>query len=186
MSIVPGLTACFRCLVPEVPPADAMPTCDTAGVLGPAIGVVASWQAAEALKILSGHGDQVCRQLITIDTWHTGCRLLSLDRLKEAGECPACAHHDYLFLSGRCSVQATVLCGKNAVQLAPPDGARGLNLESLEPQLARVGSVTRNAFLLRLSLPDYGLTVFRDGRAVVEGTTDPAVARSIVARVLGS
>lgn len=186
MSIVPGLTACFRCLVPEVPPADAMPTCDTAGILGPAVGLVACWQAAEALKILSGHLDSVCRQLITIDTWHTGCRLVSLDRLKESGDCPACAHHDYLFLSGRRSVQATVLCGKNAVQLAPASGSAGLDLESLEPQLARVGAVTRNAFLLRLRLPEYGLTVFRDGRTVVEGTTDPAVARSVVARVLGS
>lgn len=186
MSIVPGLTACFRCLVPEVPPADAMPTCDTAGILGPAIGVVASWQAAEALKILSGNLDAVCRQLITVDTWHTGCRLMSLDRLKESGDCPACGHQEYLFLSGQRTVQATVLCGKNAVQLAPASGAASLDLATLEPQLARVGTVTRNAFLLRLRLPEYGLTVFRDGRTVVEGTTDPSVARSVVARVLGS
>lgn len=186
MAIVPGLTACFRCLVPELPPRDAMPSCDTAGVLGPAIGVIASWQAAEALKILSGNLDAVSRQLITIDTWNTSCRMLSLEQLGGGADCPACGRRDYAFLSGQLSVQATVLCGKNAVQLAPVAGAPQVNLETLERQLAPLGAVTRNAFLLRLTGPEYGLTIFRDGRTIVEGTTETSVARSIVARMLGS
>ena len=185
MSILPGVTPCFRCLVPELPPIDAMPTCDTAGVLGPAIGLVASWQAAEALKILSGNLDAVCRQLITIDTWHTSCRLLSLEGLRQSSACPACVLKQYPFLSGERSSQATVLCGKNAVQLAPSSAAK-LDLENLAKALSNLGTIQSNPYMLRLSLPDYRLTIFRDGRTVVEGTTEPAIARSIVARTLGS
>ena len=186
MSVVPGLTACFRCLVPELPPRDAMPSCDTAGVLGPAIGVIASWQAAEALKILSGNLEAVCRDLITVDTWNTSCRLLSLEQLRGSHTCPACGQGDFPFLSGERSPQATVLCGKNAVQLAPAAGASAVNLESLEQQLSSLGPISRNAFLLRLRIPDFGLTIFRDGRTIVEGTTETSVARGLVARVLGS
>lgn len=186
MSILPGITACFRCLVPELPPLDAMPTCDTAGVLGPAIGVVASWQAAEALKILSGNFEAVCRQLITIDTWHTSCRLLSLEQLRATGNCPACGLGQYPFLSGERSAQATVLCGKNAVQLSPSAGSAPIDLARLEQQLALVGQVTRNPFLLRFNHEPYVLTIFRDGRTIVEGTTEPTAARTLVARLLGS
>lgn len=186
LSILPGVTACFRCLVPDLPPRDAMPTCDTAGVLGPAIGVVASWQAAEALKILSGNLDAVCRQLMTVDTWHTSCRLLSLDRLRDAGTCPACGLNEYPFLNGERSVQTTVLCGKNAVQLSPTAGSPQVDLMRLERQLRAMGTVTRNAFLLRLPYEQFVLTVFRDGRTIVEGTTEPSEARAIVARALGS
>lgn len=186
MSILPGQTACFRCLVPEIPPADAMPTCDTAGVLGPAIGLVASWQAAEALKILSGNLDAVCRQMITIDTWNTSCRLLSLDALRQANTCPACSGAEYPFLSGQRAVSATVICGKNAVQLAPTPGASLVDLTRMSERLTALGEVSSNPFLVRLRTDSHVLTLFRDGRTIVEGTTEPAVARSIVAKLLGS
>ena len=186
MSILPGVTACFRCLVPELPPADAMPTCDTAGVLGPAIGLIASWQAAEALKILSGHFDAVCREMITIDTWHTSCRLLSLDALRSAGVCPACTGADYPFLSGQRAVTATVICGKNAVQLAPTPGAQKIDLKLMAQRLASAGQISANPFLLRLTMPEHVLTLFSDGRTIIEGTTEPAEARTIVAKLLGS
>ena len=186
MSILPGLTACFRCLVPELPPADAMPTCDTAGVLGPAIGLIASWQAAEALKILGGHLDAVCREMITIDTWHTSCRLLSLDALRSAGVCPACTGADYPFLSGQRAVTATVICGKNAVQLAPTPGAPKIDLKLMAQRLASAGQISANPFLLRLATPEHVLTLFSDGRTIIEGTTEPAEARTIVAKLLGS
>ncbi len=186
MSILPGETACFRCLVPELPPADAMPTCDTAGVLGPAIGLVASWQCAEALKILSGHREAVCRSMITIDTWNTSCRLLSLDALRSSQACPACSGRETPFLSGARAVSATVICGKNAVQLAPTAGASSVDLKVMAERLATAGRVTVNPFLLRLTTEQHVLTLFRDGRTIVEGTTEPAQARSIVAKLLGS
>ncbi|MCC6511929.1 MAG: ThiF family adenylyltransferase [Pirellulaceae bacterium] len=186
MSILPGETACFRCLVTELPPRDALPTCDTAGVLGPAIGVIASWQAAEALKILSGHREAVCRQLITIDTWHTSCRMLSLDALRAAGSCPACTGREFPFLSGERAVQTTVLCGKNAVQLSAASATDIVDLDQLSARLQSVGTLTKNPFLLRLKTDTHVLTVFRDGRTIVEGTTETAEARTIVARLLGS
>lgn len=186
MSILPGETACFRCLVPDVPPADAMPTCDTAGVLGPAIGIVASWQAAEALKILSGKLEAVCRKMITIDTWDTSCRLVSLDALRAANLCPACTGSDFPFLSGQRAVTATVICGKNAVQLAPSVGASAIDLTRMAERLAPLGKLSSNPFLLRLTTPQHVLTLFRDGRTIVEGTTEPAEARTVVAKLLGS
>ncbi len=183
MSILPGETACFRCLVPELPPRDALPTCDTAGVLGPAIGLIASWQAAEALKILSGNLSAVCRQLIVIDTWNTSCRLLSLDALRAGGSCPACGLGESPFLSGERATQSTILCGKNAVQLS---GAGTVDLTALASRLKSVGELSANAFLVRLKYEGYTITCFRDGRVVVEGTTEPAFAKTLVARVLGS
>ncbi len=170
MSILPGDTACFRCLVPELPPADAMPTCDTAGVLGPAIGIVASWQAAEALKILSGNLQAVCRQLITIDTWQTSCRLLSLDSLKATGGCPSCAGTEYPFLSGQRAVTATVICGKERSAVGSAHWCQPDRSKAMAERLASAGEISVNPFLLRLTITGHTLTLFRDGRTIVEGT----------------
>ena len=97
MPVLPGQTAFFRCLVPELPPPDALQSSDTAGVLGPAVGLIACWQAAEALKILSGHLEAVCRRLLVLDCWHTDCRLVNL---KPVSDCPACQRASP-FLEGR-------------------------------------------------------------------------------------
>lgn len=184
MSIIPGQTACFRCLVPEMPPREAMPTCDTAGVLGPAVGIVASWQAAEALKILSGHLSDVCRELIVIDSWHTSIRLISLASVMQQGSCAACHKKQFPFLDGKFHSDATVLCGKNAVQVAP-SGPNSIDLDQMARHLSTLGGVVATPFFLRLTLPDYVITLFRDGRAIISGTSDPAHAKSILARTLG-
>jgi molybdopterin-synthase adenylyltransferase len=186
LAVLPGQTACFRCLVPELPPRAALPTCDTAGVLGPAVGVVASMQAAEALKILSGRSAAVCRQLILIDTWNTAVRLVSMEALRESGQCPACHLGQHPFLSGEICSDTTVLCGKNAVQIDPAPGAPAPDLAALAAQWSKLGPVTHNAYLLRLAQAPHRLTLFADGRIIVDGTTDPALARSLVARSLGN
>ncbi len=182
LSILPGETACFRCLVPELPPREALETCDSAGVLGPAIGIIASLQAAEALKILSGNQADACRKLMVIDSWQTDFRLIALTK---SANCKCCGQGLFPFLSGEQRTEATVLCGKNAVQLLPPN----LQTESLE-QIARkveaVGPVQRNAFFVRLELPKQTITIFQGGRTVVEGTTSVAEAKSILARTLGA
>ncbi len=187
LSIVPGQTACFRCLVPDLPPREALETCDTAGVLGPAIGVVASWQAAEALKVLSGNEAAVCNGLIIIDTWQSDCRIV---KLSASPNCRACGAGELPFLSGDIRTEITVLCGKNAVQLVsalPPSTDEGATLQRLAKDLRGLGDVLLNPYFLRLSLPtDHTLTIFRGGRTVVEGTTDEAEAKSILARTLGS
>lgn len=187
MTIVPGMTACFRCLVPNLPARDSMETCDSAGVLGPAIGVVACWQAAEALKILSGNVSAVSQELLVIDTWNTTCRTVSLNGLKQRGrQCPVCVQGNFQFLNGELRTETVVLCGKNAVQVRMAASEKLIgNLGELAERLQHSGKVTNNGFFLRLTLPDHVLTVFRDGRAVVEGTTDPIEAKNLLSKTLG-
>ncbi len=181
LSIVPGRTACFRCLVPELPPREAMDTCDSAGVLGPAIGIIGSWQAAEALKLLSGNGDKICQGLLVVDSWNSDCRIMKLAR---SLSCPTCSHGDYPFLDGQLRTSTTVLCGKNAVQIDSP-GMQQESLAAIASKLDSLGAVTQNAYFVRLSLPKHTLTIFRGGRTVVQGTTSEADAKSIVAQTLG-
>lgn len=182
LSILPGESACFRCLVPELPPREMLETCDSAGVLGPAVGLIACLQAAEALKILSGNRQAVCRKLMVIDTWHTDLRLVSISKYQD---CPACGRHQFPFLSGDIRSETTVLCGKNAVQIVSPAYSGTTSLEQLGDKLQSMGSVQQNAFFVRLKLTDHTLTIFRGGRAVIEGTTNPAEAKSLLARTLG-
>lgn len=183
LTILPGQTACFRCLVPELPPPDALQTCDSAGVLGPAIGIIASWQAAEALKILSGNSSTINKKLLVLDSWDTDCRLINLNPL---AQCPCCAERKFEFLQGAIRTESVVLCGKNAVQITPPKPMHSLDdLYSLAEKWRTLGQVGANAFFVRLKLSEYQITVFRGGRAVVEGTTSPAEAKTLLARVLG-
>jgi molybdopterin-synthase adenylyltransferase len=181
-TFVPGVTACFRCLLPELPPREAMETCDSAGVLGPAVGLIACWQAAEALKLLAGYPFAETR-LIVLDSWETSARTLSL---RSVPGCPTCTGGDFPFLTGQIAADATVLCGKNAVQLEAPQSSETASLEGLADKLAGLGAVTKNPYFVRLAMLEHTITVFRGGRVVVEGTTSPALARSIVARVIGS
>lgn len=185
MTIVPGATACFRCLVRDLPPRDSTQTCDSAGVLGPAIGVIACWQAAEAIKILSGNVEAVAHDLLVFDTWNTACRLISLDSLKAPSrKCPACQLRQFPFLAGETRTETTVLCGKNAVQIRPASKGFG-DCVALAERLKHSGTVSFNGFFLRLTLPEHVLTIFRDGRAVVEGTTDPVEAKNLLSKTLG-
>ncbi len=183
MTILPGETPCLRCVVPEPPPPGTMPTCDTAGVLGPLIGVVASVQACEALKIASGNRAAVSRSLTVIDLWENRIRQLGLEQLRERG-CPTCREADYPWLAGKSGSQTAILCGRNAVQISPPGAS--LSLDALAEKLAGVGRVTRNPYLLRLAVDDFLVTVFPDGRAIIGGTDDMSVARTVYAKYVGA
>ena len=184
LSILPGSTACFRCLVPELPPREAMDTCDSAGVLGPAVGLIACWQSAEAIKVLSGNLEAVCRELIVVDCWNTDVRLV---KLRRQTNCSTCALQSFPFLNGEIRTESVILCGKNAVQLQMPGiPESGSELSGLADRLRSFGSVQENAFFVRLSYGDFVVTVFRGGRTVVEGTTSPAEAKSLLARTLGA
>jgi adenylyltransferase/sulfurtransferase len=182
MTILPGETACLRCVLPEPPPPGSMPSCDTAGILASAAHVVASMQACEAIKILSGNRAAISRRLAVIDLWDNQFRQVGLERLAQQG-CPTCRAADYPWLSGRLGSQSAVLCGRNAVQLAPVSGE--ISLDALAEKLSAVGTVTRNPFLLRLAVGDYKLTIFPDGRAIIGGTDDIATARTLYARYIG-
>jgi molybdopterin-synthase adenylyltransferase len=185
MTILPGETACLACLMSDAPPPGTTPTCDTAGIIAPIIGVIASIESAEALKILSGNRASVSRKLTIVDLWDNQVRQIDLTKLKENSDCRVCAHREFAWLSGDRGESTAVLCGRNAVQLSAPPGT-SISLDGLSSRLAGLGQIQQNAFLLRLHVDDYVLTVFPDGRTIVGGTDDIATARIVHARYIGA
>ncbi len=184
MTILPGETPCLRCLMPDCPPPGSTPTCDTAGILGPAVGVIASIQAIEAMKILSGNRQAVSRRLTVVELWDSRIRQIDVSNLREQADCPCCKQRQFPWLAGQQGSRSAVLCGRNAVQLTPSGGA--MPLDQLADKLAGVGQIHSNPYLLRLRVDDYELTLFADGRAIVAGTDDVAVARGVYAKYVGN
>lgn len=177
MAVVPGETACLRCVYPD-PPAGVQPTCETAGVLGSVTALIASLQVSEAIRILCGA--EPSRKITTVDVW-TG----EIRQISEPGpqpQCPACGLREFPYLNGERRAPVS-LCGRNAVQIH--ERARPLDLRDLAERLAPLGLVRANEFALRFETPPYLLTIFPDGRAIVKGTTDVGVARSLYARYIG-
>ena len=180
MTVLPGLTACLRCVYPE-PPSGAQPTCETAGVLNTIPAAIAAIQVTEAIKILSGHPEAVSGGITTMDLW-TGA-LRHTARREPEPDCPACGLRQFPFLEGRRRPPVS-LCGRNAVQIH--ERARPLNLLDLRERLSPLGEVRANEFALRFFPSPYEMTIFPDGRAIIKGTTDVGVARSLYARYVGS
>ena len=183
MTILPKETPCLRCLMHECPPPGSTPTCDTAGILGPVVGVIASIEAIEAIKILSGNRQAISRQLTVVELWDNRLRQVDVSELRDQVDCPTCKHDDFPWLSGKQGSQSAVLCGRNAVQLSHTGAA--VSLGELARQLEGVGQLNRNAFLLRLKVDPYEITVFPDGRAIIAGTDDVAEARTVYAKYVG-
>jgi len=183
LAIVPGQTPCLACILPEPPPASAQPTCETAGVLGPIVNVIASLQAMEAIKLLSGNRQQLQPAMTLVDLWNNHIRSIGVGASR-SDDCPTCGQRNFAWLDGRRGSAITRLCGRNSVQIAPATPAP-VDLPVLAERLRAVGRVSSNPFLLRLTVDDYLLTVFADGRTIVGGTDDPAVARTVLAKYLG-
>lgn len=181
--VLPGETPCLRCVFDKAPPAGLSPSCDTAGIIGPIVGVIASMQTAEALKILSGRRDRIRRSIATFDLWENSGNTIPLP--PKDPECTCCGLHRYEYLDGVFGAAATTLCGRNAVQIRQPEGSH-IDLEEMARQLAPVAALEKNRFLLRAVVGNYQLTVFPDGRTIVSGTSDPAVAKSLYARYVGA
>jgi molybdopterin-synthase adenylyltransferase len=183
-------TPCFRCLFEEAPPPGSNATCDTVGVIGPAIGIVASFQVAEAIKILTGNFDRVSRTLLTLDLWANEILQLQIGNAYEKGDCPCCKRRQFDYLLGSAGSSADSLCGRNAIQLRHRQQAGRMDLKAVAQRLQKHGTVTSNEFMLRTEITDndhlYELTLFNDGRAIVKGTNDAGVARSIYAKYVGS
>jgi adenylyltransferase/sulfurtransferase len=186
MPIFPHETACLRCVIETPPEAGTTDTCDTAGILAPTIHMITSIQATTALKILSGRRDLISPQMTIVDVWDGTIRQMNLARLRENGNCPACQQGRRDWLNGGRATQSTVLCGRNSVQISPAQSAT-LSLEELDKKLSAFGTVTRNPFLLRVALrnPELEVTLFRDGRAIIQGTDDVSVARGVYSRMIG-
>jgi len=181
LPVLPGEGPCFTCLLGEMPAPGSSPTCDTAGVLNTAVGVVASLQANEALKILAGRREALLPGLQTLDVWTNAFHLVKVPRNPA---CETCGARRFRYLDSG-AFGATTLCGRNAVQITPAPGAR-IDLADAERRLAPLGNVRRNAYLLKLAVDGCELTLFPDARAIVQGTNDPARARSLYAKYVGA
>ncbi|MDT7809791.1 MAG: molybdopterin-synthase adenylyltransferase [Acidobacteriota bacterium] len=185
MTIRPRVTPCLRCVFPSVPAAGSAPTCDTAGVIIPIILVVASVQVTEALKLLTSKVESLHGGLMRFDVWRNEWRRISTG--ERAQECPTCALGRFESLEAEAGDLATVLCGRDAVQVSPRGGVgASIDLDALAARLSAAGEVKSNEYLVRLRTGEYELTVFRDARAIVRGTDDATVARSVYARYVGT
>ena len=180
MTILPGRTACLGCLFPESP-RGMHETCDTVGVIGPAVSWAASIQSAEALKILLGREADLHGSLLSYDLWSNHYQQVKVAR---DPQCRVCVRHEYAYLEQGGATHVS-LCGRNSVQIHQRE-SRALDLAALKARLERFGPVQANDFLLKFSLDPYELTVFPDGRVIVKGTHDPAVARGLYARYIGA
>ena len=180
MTIRPGSTPCLACLM-EAQQRGLEETCDTIGVLGPIVNLIASLQAAEAMKILAGRNDALHGRLISCDVWSGHFQSV---RIARNPDCRACVRHDFTYLHGEAQPHIT-MCGRDSVQIH--ERSRALDLATLKSRLSpTVSDVRHNEFLLRFRIPPYEMTVFADGRAILKGTRDPAVARSLYARYIGA
>ena len=189
MTIIPNETPCLRCLFPEPPPAGSQETCDTAGVIAPAVGIAASCQCSDALKLLSGHRDKVSPTLLVFDLWNT--QSSRLETGKPNLSCACCQEKNFIYLQANDAPEAAALCGQNAVQI-PSTGQ--IDLTSLASRLAThgtfhvTGPVLRGALHEELSEEGENIILlcFGDGRVVVHGTKDVGRANSIYARFIGN
>jgi adenylyltransferase/sulfurtransferase len=179
MNILPGETACLACIFPESP-RGTVETCETAGILNSAVNLVASIAATEALKLLVGARSKMRRTLLSWDVWSNERAELTSSQPRSG--CRACLH-DFIHLAGEGRPHLT-LCGRNSVQIH--EQQRPVDFSELSTRLQPLGSVRHNEFVLKFWRDPYEMTLFPDGRAIIKGTTDTAVARSLYARYVGS
>lgn len=181
--ILPGDGPCLRCVFKYKARAGGSHSCDTAGVIGPIVLMIAGMQAAEAMKILSGAYGSLCRKITSVDLWgniHT-----SVDLPPRNPECPCCAHNEFSFWDGLLGSEVTTLCGRNSVQIRRREDAP-INMDLLARKLAPVGELERNRFLLRAAIDGCQLTIFPDGRTIISGARDIGAAKSLYARYVGN
>lgn len=181
MTIRPGESACLACLLEERTGHGVEETCDTVGVLNAAVGVIASIEAAEAIKLLTGNTAALHGRLVSCDVW-TG-QFQAIRVARNTG-CRACGRREFRYLGGEAQPHVT-MCGRESVQIH--GRGRKLDLATLGRRLASTATdVRQNDFLLRFRVAPHEITVFADGRAIIKGTRDPAVARSLYARYIGA
>ena len=182
LNILPGQTACLSCLFPDSPHG-MVETCETSGILNSAVNLVASIAATEALKILIGGPNHpgLRRSLLSFDVWTN--EHAEISAAKPRPGCRACGERDFIYLAGEARPHIT-LCGRNSVQIH--ERQRPIDFAEMDRRLQPHGAVRHNDFVLKFWRDPYELTLFPDGRAIIKGTTDTAVARSLYARYVGS
>jgi len=180
MNVLPGRTACLACIFPD-PPQGTFETCETAGVLGSAVNLAASIASAEAIKVLVGAEKDIRRTLLSFDLWQN--EQAEVAAAKPTPGCRACDRREFPFLAGEGRPHIT-LCGRNSVQIH--ERHRPVDLVEMSERLRPHGMVRHNDFVLKFWHEPYEMTLFPDGRAIIKGTTDTAVARSLYARYVGN
>jgi molybdopterin/thiamine biosynthesis adenylyltransferase len=182
MNILPGETACLACIFPESP-RGMVETCETSGILNSAVNLVASIAATEAIKLLVGGAriPQLRRTLLSFDVWTN--EHAEISAAKPRVGCRACGERDFVHLAGEGRPHIT-LCGRNSVQIH--ERQRPIDFAEMDRRLRPHGAVRHNDFVLKFWHDPYEMTLFPDGRAIIKGTTDTAVARSLYARYVGS
>jgi molybdopterin/thiamine biosynthesis adenylyltransferase len=180
MNILPGETACLACVFPDSP-RGLVETCDTAGILNSAVNFVASVAATEAMKLAVGARDKLRRTLLSYDVWTND--YASISTAKPRADCRACQQRDFVHLAGEGRPHIS-MCGRNSVQIH--ERQRSINFDEMTTRLSPHGTVRHTEFLLKFWREPYEMTLFPDGRAIIKGTTDTAVARSLYARFVGS
>ena len=180
MNVLPGKTACLACVFAD-PPQGTFETCETAGILNSAVNLAASIAASEAVKLLVGADEWVRRTLLSFDVWRNERAEVAADQPR-AG-CRTCVEHEFPHLAGEGRPHIT-LCGRNSVQIH--ERHRPVDLAQMSERLKPLGTVRHNDFVLKFWREPYEMTLFPDGRAIIKGTTDKTVARSLYARFVGS
>jgi molybdopterin-synthase adenylyltransferase len=180
LNVLPGQTACLACMFPDAPQG-TVETCETAGVLGPVVNLMASIEAAEAMKFLVGADDRIRRTLLSFDVWQND--RAEVAAAKPRPGCRACGERNFIHLAGEGRPHIT-LCGRNSVQIHERN--RPIDFGEIGRRLHAHGKVRHNDFVLKFWREPYEMTLFPDGRAIIKGTTDTAVARSLYARYIGS
>jgi molybdopterin-synthase adenylyltransferase len=180
MNVIPGETACLSCIFPESPNG-AVETCETAGILNSAVNFAASVAATEAIKVLTGATKQLRRTLLSYDLWRNEHAEVSASSPRP--DCRTCGRQDFVHLAGEGRPHIT-LCGRNSVQIH--EHGRPIDLGDMSERLRPLGTVRHNDFVLKFWKEPFEMTLFPDGRAIIKGTTDTSVARSLYARYVGS
>ncbi len=184
ITIIPEKTPCLRCLFPDQKAHGSTDTCDTVGVIGPIIQVVAAYQATEAMKLLVGDNEHLSASLRNFELWQNDFSEINLKNARNEA-CPACGQHHYDFLDPEDKKDRYVsLCGRDTVQISPAKDVT-FDLNQLAEKLKRVGKVEQTPYLLKFSVDSYDLTIFQDGRMLVHGTNEPVIAKNIYAKFIG-
>ncbi|WP_240666586.1 ThiF family adenylyltransferase [Longirhabdus pacifica] len=186
MSILPNQTPCLRCVFPTIPAQGSGETCDTIGVIAPIIDMIASYQVTEALKILLGQQEQLHGKMIQLDLWSNQYSAIKMDHAKK-DSCPTCGLDQFDFLEDvEEQQQMQSMCGRDSVQITPHPSLPSMDLDAWKQKWERIGKVEQNPYLLKLLLHDgMKIVLFRDGRAIIQGTEDISKAKSLYSQYIG-
>ena len=179
MNIIPKKTPCFRCIIQNLPDVASLPTCDTVGVLNTIPGIIGCIQSTEALKILLGR--DVNKDLLIYDVWNHDFHAM---KIKRKNDCECCGKHNFEFLNAKKKETMISLCGSGAIQITPAKTTK-ISFDELGKKLQKLGDVYIHDVVLRFRIPDYEFNIFKNGRAIIIGTNDKKIAKSLYAKYIG-